>query len=99
MKGRQGGDVAERSSAETAATAAELRGGRAPLIVRVPGFSWASHLGDGIEVLFLEATRRERGRAHADTTRDERRFVARHGVLIDRDVGELEHRLDACAYT
>ena len=54
-------------------------------------------LSDLLEVLLLEAARGERGRADADTTRDEGGLVAGHGVLVERDGRELEHRLDARA--
>mmetsp|Transcript_24738 Transcript_24738/g.80923 ORF Transcript_24738/g.80923 Transcript_24738/m.80923 type:complete len:488 (+) Transcript_24738:17-1480(+) len=54
-------------------------------------------LGDGGEVLLRESARGERGRADADAARDEGGLVARHGVLVECNVGELEHGLDARA--
>mmetsp|Transcript_3376 Transcript_3376/g.10447 ORF Transcript_3376/g.10447 Transcript_3376/m.10447 type:complete len:478 (+) Transcript_3376:332-1765(+) len=51
-------------------------------------------VGDGGEVGLLEAARGEGGRAHADAGGREGGFVAGHGVLVERDGGELEDGLD-----
>ena len=46
-----------------------------------------------VEVRLLEPPRGERGGAHADAAGDEGGLVSGYRVLVERDVGALEHRL------
>mmetsp|Transcript_19009 Transcript_19009/g.49023 ORF Transcript_19009/g.49023 Transcript_19009/m.49023 type:complete len:480 (+) Transcript_19009:255-1694(+) len=49
-----------------------------------------------LEVRLTQATRGERRRAHPDAAGNEGALVTGHRVLVERDRGPLEHRLDTC---